>query len=52
VNIGFLDGHAQWIPSETLIDEVAAGEVDGVKAWGPTSTCGFSDKYPGVPTLY
>ena len=52
VNIGFLDGHAQWIPSETLIAEVAAGGIDGVKAWGPTSDCGFANDHPGVPTIY
>jgi len=52
VNVGFLDGHAQWVASETLIAEVAAGEIDGAKAWGPTSDCGFADDHPGVPTIY
>ncbi len=52
VNITFIDGHSQWIASETLIDRVAAGEIDGIPAWGPTSDCGFADRYPGVPTIY
>jgi prepilin-type processing-associated H-X9-DG protein len=52
VNVGFLDGHAQWMASETLIAEVAAGLIDGLQPWGPTSDCGFADDHPGVPTIY
>jgi prepilin-type N-terminal cleavage/methylation domain-containing protein/prepilin-type processing-associated H-X9-DG protein len=52
VNIGFLDGHASWMQSEKVINSVKEGELSGVDMWGPTSTCGFLDDYPGVPTLY
>jgi prepilin-type N-terminal cleavage/methylation domain-containing protein/prepilin-type processing-associated H-X9-DG protein len=52
VNLGFLDGHAAWVASETLITRVAGGELSGLGSWGPTSTCGFPEDNPGVPTLY
>ncbi|MFB3880781.1 MAG: type II secretion system protein [Armatimonadota bacterium] len=52
VNLGFLDGHASWINSEALIKRAAEGEITGVSTWGPTSTCGFAEDNPGVPTIY
>ena len=59
VNVGFWDGHAQWIASERLIDLVMSDELDGMSktSGGPTSTCitgmggMFKDDYPGIPTL-
>jgi prepilin-type N-terminal cleavage/methylation domain-containing protein/prepilin-type processing-associated H-X9-DG protein len=57
-NVGFWDGHAQWIAAEKLIDMVEADELQGMeKAWGPRSYCTaggggkFKDEYPDVPTL-
>lgn len=52
VNIGFLDGHVAWMNSETVIQRVRDGELAGTRHIGPTSDCGFSDYYPGVPTIY
>jgi type II secretory pathway pseudopilin PulG len=52
VIVGFLDGHLEWVPSETLIGRSASGDLLGVEHWGPVSDCGFADTNPGVPTLY
>jgi prepilin-type N-terminal cleavage/methylation domain-containing protein/prepilin-type processing-associated H-X9-DG protein len=52
VNLGFLDGHAAWVNSESVISRFAAGTLTGLDVWGPTSTCGFAQDYPGVPTIY
>lgn len=58
VNIGFLDGHAEWLSAEQVIAESPSvghrqrGHLRGYEPWGPTSDCGFEQKYPGVPTLY
>ena len=55
VNLGFLDGHAQWISSQGLISNVADGTLGGFRQDGPTSVCDggyFPATYPGVPTLY
>ncbi len=52
VNLGFLDGHAGWVMSESLINKIAEGDLDGISPWGPTADCGFHDYYPDVPTLY
>ena len=53
VNLGFLDGHATWINSTSLLNKVAEGDLGGAKKRGANSgTCEFSDYYPGVPTLY
>jgi prepilin-type N-terminal cleavage/methylation domain-containing protein/prepilin-type processing-associated H-X9-DG protein len=30
VNLGFLDGHASWIPSEALLNKYAEGDLDGI----------------------
>ncbi len=37
VNLGFLDGHAQWIQSDLLLARFADGELAGASSWGPTS---------------
>jgi len=54
VNIGFLDGHASWINSQTLLQRLVEGEIQGGSSWGATSLsgwgnpdCGFTD-----PILY
>jgi len=59
VNVGFLDGHAQWVNSESLIDQSPTwsdptrGTLRGYSNWGPTSDCGFVEETGGgVPTLY
>jgi len=57
VNVGFLDGHAEWVDSETLLvawRETQAGppSIRGVEPWGPHADCGFEDENPGVPTLF
>jgi len=57
VNIGFLDGHASWMQSESLCNKVRDGDISGIMAgadgnWVPTSTCGFPALYPDVPTLF
>jgi len=57
VNLGFLDGHTAWANSEYLLDQsptwggLSGGSFSGYSFWAPTSDCGFSDYYPGVPTL-
>ena len=59
VNIGYLDGHASWMPSQMVINKTGEGELGGVPFWGPQADCinpetgnKFADDYPGVPTLY
>jgi prepilin-type processing-associated H-X9-DG protein len=52
VNLGFLDGHASWISSELVLTRLRDNELSGVASWGPDSTCGFPDDYPGVPTIF
>jgi prepilin-type processing-associated H-X9-DG protein len=52
VNIGFLDGHAQWMQSRQVLTTFRDGEMAGPDESTPNSTCGFNDDYPGVPTLY
>jgi prepilin-type N-terminal cleavage/methylation domain-containing protein/prepilin-type processing-associated H-X9-DG protein len=46
VNCGFLDGHASWILSESMINKIRDGDIQGpggtIGAWGPTTTCGFT----------
>jgi len=52
-NIGYMDGHAAWVPAEALINqhkEDTKGECNysnkmGVCRWGPSSACGF---YPAI----
>jgi prepilin-type processing-associated H-X9-DG protein len=60
VNLGFLDGHAQWMLSEALINKVKEGELMPFSSWGPTSDCSssetgglpFSEAFPDEPTIY
>jgi prepilin-type N-terminal cleavage/methylation domain-containing protein/prepilin-type processing-associated H-X9-DG protein len=52
VNIGFLDGHAQWMQSQQVLTRFRDGEMSGPDESTPNSTCGFPALYPGVPTLY
>jgi len=58
VNIGFLDGHAQWFDSEEVIalspskGDPDRGRLRGYMPTGPTSDCEFAEDNPGVPTLY
>jgi prepilin-type N-terminal cleavage/methylation domain-containing protein/prepilin-type processing-associated H-X9-DG protein len=42
VNCGFLDGHAQWVLSELLINKYLEGDLEGIGAWGPNTLCGFT----------
>jgi len=50
VNVGFLDGHAQWIQSEQLINRVGDGTLTGTSACTTNQQkedwCGYVD-YPG-----
>ncbi len=39
-NLGFLDGHAQWMNSRALINKVGEGDLDGLTFWCPTSVLG------------
>ncbi len=63
VNLGFLDGHASWIHSDRLVQQVKDEEIFGVWNWGPYTGCVgssqspipgevFTDVYPDVPVLY
>jgi prepilin-type N-terminal cleavage/methylation domain-containing protein/prepilin-type processing-associated H-X9-DG protein len=55
VNIGFLDGHAAWMPSEAVLAAYAKGELEGPRPRGPHSAfdgCPFTAEHPGVPVLY
>ena len=52
-NFGFLDGHAQWMSGDAALVKIKDGDLQGVPVdWGPSSVCGFSKKYPGVPVLF
>jgi prepilin-type N-terminal cleavage/methylation domain-containing protein/prepilin-type processing-associated H-X9-DG protein len=60
-NIGFLDGHAQWMDADAALVKVRDGELQGMwpYGFGPVSNCPapsgsgtFSQAYPDVPTLY
>ena len=53
VNMGFADGHAQWMSSEAVVAKVANKEWTEIPgAAYPNSQCGFAEQYPGQPTLY
>jgi prepilin-type N-terminal cleavage/methylation domain-containing protein/prepilin-type processing-associated H-X9-DG protein len=52
VNLGFLDGHAGWMNSQSVVTAVAEGDLAGVGEMWPNSACGFAEDNPGVPTLY
>jgi prepilin-type N-terminal cleavage/methylation domain-containing protein/prepilin-type processing-associated H-X9-DG protein len=58
-NMGFLDGHAQWMLGDVALAKVRDGELQGMwpYGFGPASNCPadgstFSQVYPDVPTLY
>jgi len=44
-NIGFADGHAQWLNSETILVKARDGELGNVGPWGPTSQDDWSGGY-------
>ncbi len=58
VNIGFLDGHAQWVNSEAFLTHVADktwSGMDLLNEGGPNSLCGdgcFVETYPDTPILF
>jgi prepilin-type processing-associated H-X9-DG protein len=58
VNIGFLDGHAQWWHSEKVIQESPThsdahrGRLQGYGPWGPTKDAYWYDPADGIPALY
>jgi prepilin-type processing-associated H-X9-DG protein len=52
VNVGFLDGHVEWIPSETVIGRIRNGVLAGVTNWVPTSEDHPEECFPGGVTLY
>jgi prepilin-type processing-associated H-X9-DG protein len=58
VNIGFLDGHAQWFDSEQVIAESPStgnpnrGRLRGYEPWAPTRDAPTYDPSGGVPALY
>ena len=58
VNIGFLDGHAQWFDSEQVIElsptrtNLDRGRLRGYTPWGPTRDASWYDPSSGKPTLY
>ncbi|UCC69132.1 MAG: type II secretion system protein [Armatimonadota bacterium] len=52
-NLGFLDGHAQWLLAETALAKVVEGDIKGITIpWGPGTYCDWDEAYPGVATLY
>jgi len=58
VNIGFLDGHAAWFDSETVIAESPStgnpkrGRLRGYHPWYPTSDAPGAERSSGVSALY
>ncbi len=56
VNIGFLDGHAEWYDSEKVLmlspTRTRRGELQGYLPWGRTSDCEPPEGDADVPTLY
>lgn len=58
VNIGFLDGHAQWFDSEEVIrlsptqGNPEGGKLQGYGPWGPTKDAPGYDATSGAPTLH
>jgi len=35
INLGFLDGHATWMNSDTWAVKVVDGSIEGIRLWGP-----------------
>ena len=53
VNIGYWDGHAAWMNSETVVSKVKDKELGMIEPWGPTSEDPYSDScYPTEIFLY
>jgi prepilin-type processing-associated H-X9-DG protein len=56
VNIGFLDGHAEWIASEKLVASARDSGITGVEFWGPPTWCSSPQEWiansGGQPTLW
>ncbi len=53
VNLGFLDGHAQWINSQLGVNMAAEGELEGLWTWGPNTVDGLPDCYEeDWPSIY
>ena len=59
-NLGFLDGHAQWVAAEEIIRKGNIDwEYEGLGCWGPTAHCfkcthdgtTWESAYPGVPVM-
>jgi len=52
-NLGFLDGHVQWVNARALVTHFADKSWTGLEANGPTSDCGFYELYPDAgPTMW
>ncbi len=45
INIGFLDGHAQWFNSQTVLNKIKEEDLSGVGPWGPTTDDDWSEGY-------
>jgi prepilin-type processing-associated H-X9-DG protein len=58
VNLGFLDGHVSWYPSEKIIEDSPTefdqdrGHLRGYRPWGPTKDAAWYDPADGIPALY
>jgi prepilin-type N-terminal cleavage/methylation domain-containing protein/prepilin-type processing-associated H-X9-DG protein len=59
VNLGFLDGHANWLNSDRLVSMVVSKDLEGLGRTGPGPDCVNSDwdktfpqQYPDVPGLW
>jgi prepilin-type N-terminal cleavage/methylation domain-containing protein len=59
-NLGFLDGHAQWMPAEEIVRRGTNPpfDLEGPGCWGPTAHCyqcsndtPWNEAYPGVPVM-
>ena len=55
-NLGFLDGHAQWIDAERSLVMVREGDLQGIDITAsggqPNSLCGAAEAYPDQPLLF
>jgi prepilin-type N-terminal cleavage/methylation domain-containing protein/prepilin-type processing-associated H-X9-DG protein len=55
-NLGFLDGHAQWMDAERSLVMVREGDLQGIDitaaAGQPNSLCGAAEAYPDQPLLF
>jgi len=45
VNVGYADGHASWILSDSLLAKYKEGEVEMHGMWGPPGWCGGFDSH-------